>query len=564
MTHGGHNTHGEHAQDVQRAQSEVSVTDASNQALRMLSGFFGGGHLHIGRSDFEGHELNAMIDLVENTKPSDLENAGQALFSARDAIREAAGELNGHIDNVDWHGDSGTAFRTWGLNLVKNTQALADYADGAGLQITAAGSGLSSVRSSMPPKDTRPHKKKVADIPAPARVEGNPDYDEAVKVEGHRQEAINQMNRLSSFYTVTSGALAQQKPPVFEPMPDVGVPKPTPGSIENPPSTGRTGPLGSSGQVDASVHRSTGHVSDDSNHQLRVHGEITDQHRPDVGMKIDTVATLPPTPPTDTVQTPTHTPPTSPTQQPPLPTAQGFVNQNPIKNGSVRAVGNTNTTPQARGSVRDTATGKGTTSAGRAANNMSRQAMNQMHASGRTSSTGRMPMGRGGVSGGTPRAASNAKSSSAGAVRKGGVVGGRPTSQTGGPTSRVPKGNVIGGQKETPDRNQRTPGKVGQRGVIGAPNKQSGKQGPTRRSPGAPEGIVGAPKERTKGPKGERAGFTSGGSGLVREDREQRRDDRDQHPDQHDRLPQEHPHHHDAGDPPTPEHRLPHAPPETD
>jgi hypothetical protein len=98
---------------------------------------------------------------------------------------------------------------------------------------------------------------------------------------------------------------------------------------------------------------------------------------------------------------------------------------------------------------------------------------------------------------------------------------------------------VIGGKQQSGGRGQRTAGRIGQRGVIGAP------------------------KEQTKGPKGERAGFTSGGSGLVR-------DNGDEH-----HIP-----HHDTQNndqaegwyhqetdnvvPPEHQHRLPHAPPATD
>ncbi|GHH88031.1 hypothetical protein GCM10018793_66090 [Streptomyces sulfonofaciens] len=540
-------THGKpHAQDRQRATQEVGLTDATTSALEFLSGIFGNGRI-FGRTDFEGHELNAMLDLVEHTDPGELAKAGEALWSARDAISDAADELSRHIGNVDWKGEAGTNFRDWGSNLVANTHALAKYADVAGLQITAAGSGLASVRSSMPPRDTRFHKQKVEDIPTPKRVKGNAEYDEAVKVEGHRQEAINQMNRLASFYSVSSGTLAEQQPPRFEMMPNVGVPRPS--STKAPKrddSVEGSGSLGTLGRHVANQgYHATGQVPNDGDKRLSVHETINDRHRPDVGTVIDSVAPpLPTTPPVDTGQPPTHTAPGGTTHTSPPPFANGMVK--PITNGPVKPRGN-NPPPQARGSVRESATGKGTTSTGRAANAMGRGPVNQARATGRAASTGRMPMGRGGVTGGTPRAAGQAKSSNAGATRKGGVVGGRPTNQTSGSTSRVPRGTVIGGQKENPGRTQGTPGKLGQRGVIGAPNPQNDRtQGP-RRTPGAPEGVVGAPKSRTTGPKGERAGFTPGGSGLVRGRGDQQHRDAE-----------------GAEQPPTPQQRPPQAPPETE
>jgi len=65
-----------------------------------------------GRTDFESYELNQMIDLVEQAQPEHLEACGAALWDARDAIKAAATELSGHIENVHWVGESGDAFRT--------------------------------------------------------------------------------------------------------------------------------------------------------------------------------------------------------------------------------------------------------------------------------------------------------------------------------------------------------------------------------------------------------------------------------------------------------------------
>ena len=109
-----------------------------------------------GRTDFEGHRLNDMVDLVERANPSDLESAGKALREARDAITDAADELSGHIDQVDWEGEAGEAFRKWGRKLVTNTRGLADFAEVAGNQITAAGTGLASVRAPCHPATPAP------------------------------------------------------------------------------------------------------------------------------------------------------------------------------------------------------------------------------------------------------------------------------------------------------------------------------------------------------------------------------------------------------------------------
>ena len=165
-----------------------------------------------------------MIDLVHNANPGHLISTGEALWAARNAIRKAAEELSGHIDYVDWEGESGNAFRDVGKETVSKSHQLADFADAAGVQISVAGAGLASVSKAMPPRDKRSELVKAMDIPLSKRVSGNASFDAAMRVEADRQEAINQMNRLSSFYAIAEQNLAAQTPPVYEPMSNGGAP----------------------------------------------------------------------------------------------------------------------------------------------------------------------------------------------------------------------------------------------------------------------------------------------------------------------------------------------------
>ncbi|WP_393097313.1 hypothetical protein [Streptomyces sp. LN325] len=524
----------DHKADLEHVNQQVGVIDATNAVSEMLSHtFLGGGVRFFGKTDFEGHELNDMVDMVESANPEHLETAGKALWDARDAINDAAEELSGHIGRVDWDGEAGSAFRTWGGNLVTHARDLATFAEVAGTQITAAATGLASVRKSMPPRDARLAPKTVADIPAPKRVEGNHEYAAAVKAEDHRQEAINQMNRLSSFYAVSEETLAAQEPPVFEPMPGVGVPKPSEGTPERgtPPGTtehvSRSVTDGSGTANHHSVHtvvnHPPAHETPPSSHHLDDSVTYPDD-RKHVGTEIDSVGTLPqetvkpavgvPPGPAGPSGSPAGTVPPFATGSVP-PTFRGTTGRSTGLGGA--PVSRAPATQQGR--VNPGGTSGGRTGNGPAGPVGRAAAAGQTGARGGTP-TARSPMGRS-VTGGMPRSAGTASGrvggpGPVGAGRTGGVVGGRPTTGgTPGKTgSRVPRGTVIGGEGTSGSR--AAAARPAQRGVIGAPDsaKGTGARQTPRRSAGNPDGVVGAPKGRVPGAGN--GGSASGGSGLAR------------------------------------------------
>ncbi|GAA2469895.1 hypothetical protein GCM10010388_73110 [Streptomyces mauvecolor] len=518
--------------DKQRVGQQVSATDMTvtmSEALSAMSPF--GGTIRLfGKTDFEGHQLNQMIDLVENANPQHLTSAGEALFAAHDAISEAASELDGHIANVDWEGKSGEAFRTWGKKLVGHAQDLAKFADTAGVQISAAGEGLTFVRHAMPPRDHRAEPMKVADIPSAKRVAGNAEYEAAVKVEKDRQEAINQMNRLSSFYSVSEQTLAAQQPPVFEPMPNVGVPQPSKVAIgedpKQPPAGGMShrlpegaAPVRHTNDAPADHGRTeiTGSPAGTTGHPT---SSVSLPPSNPVGTEINSVLPVPAPVQSQPVVAPTlpvtHAAPGVTTAFPP---DGGFFN--PTGSGSARAFGG----GRGLGIGEPTggpasATGRGTTNpVGRAGTSASEAARG-----GSSSTVGQSPMGRG-VSGGTPRAggaaSSRAGTGGTGGNGRNGIVGGRPSAQTTGPTgSRTSKPTVVGA-KGVPGQASSKNG-PGQRGVVGAAKSSvTGKARTGGRAKGNADGVVGVPQGRSTGARGNRSGFTSGGSGLARESRDE-------------------------------------------
>ncbi|MFC7813449.1 hypothetical protein ACFUTR_02120 [Streptomyces sp. NPDC057367] len=532
----------QHEQDLERVSGQNMFTDLTRHAEEHpSSGFLRGAidsmvrsaaegtpyerGVH-GRTDFDNHRLNDMIDLVEQTNPEDLESSGKALWDARDAITEAAKELDGHIGNVHWVGESGEAFRKWGRSLVTSTYGLSDFAGGAGDQITAAAVGLAAVRKAMPPRDTRPESQalKPDKLPTPKQVEGNAEYAEAVRVEKDRQEAINQMNRLSSYYAVANEQLIALEPPNFESMPDVGVPKPREGSQRSQPVVAGPGGEQGNGTGNFTSRYSTTEEGGPaqppgaSGTVVSPYGATRQPVYPDVpvGTTIDSVGA--PTVPTAPVTG--QTLPTS------LPPAEGSGTTGPFATGHTSPVplGRRNGGPSslrapltAQGQGSSTTTGaKGGTGPGRLinqgpVNQFGRTApAGQPEANGTTS--GAKPFSTShGISGGTPRANPSATPRAmggpvTGAGRGSGVVGGRPGLNPGGAArggARAPRGMVVGAEA-TPSSQPAT-GRSGQRGGA----KGAGDSAAQSR-------ITGTPVGRNSAASAERNGMTRGGAGLVR------------------------------------------------
>ncbi|MDX2683320.1 hypothetical protein [Streptomyces soliscabiei] len=527
------------------AQQNSGVDDAVNKAA-VISPAPAGSPGGFGKTSFEGYDLNAMIDIVESASPETMENAATALVDARDAINDAANELSRNLGNVDWEGEAHTAFYTWGMNLTTTALALASYTDEVGTQVLAASSGLASVRKSMPPRDNRTDPKKVDDIPTPQRVEGNKDYAAAVAAEKDRQEAINQMYRLASFYTVSSGMMELAEEPVFPEMPSVGVPVPPPSFGD--PYDPKTGHKSLSAITDSGTmsHHSVPPGAerpraDDLQSSHRSSDETVRLPEQHVSTEIDSVGTLPPQ---DTVKPTAVTPPspagpnaTPAGTVPPFapvgvpPTFRGAAGRTSGFGGvpGTRVPG----TPQGRAGGVPGGTAAGRTGIGP----MGRGVVGGVpkpggQAAGRTGSVPRGPVtGMGATNPGRPGAGRT------GAARTSdGVVGGRPV--TGGASgtngSRLPRGTVVGGEGASASRAAGE--KPGRRGVIGTPGSTTGKGAgqAARRPVGSPEGVVGTPKGRASGSKksntpgglgAARGSARNQGSGETRSRRDERRDD---------------------------------------
>ncbi|QIJ65065.1 hypothetical protein [Streptomyces sp. JB150] len=527
------------ARNVEHSHGDGFFTGLVTGAVRAVVGSTAPGKAVFASTDFgaKNLDLNEMVDLVDQTNPEDLESSGKALSDARKAIKAAADELRGRIDRVQWKGQAGNEFREYGRALVKSTDELSEYAGKAGDQVLAAAVGLASVRSAMPARDPR-NLKRPENFSEGEKTEKKDEYDAAVKVEKDRQEAINQMNRLASYYAVSSQQLSvlQEKPPTFPPMPNVGVP-PAPlmsGSAAGDSGTASAARTAGAGHyappAEATGQAGAQAVNDAPARVTPAQGTI---ELPDdaVGTTIDSVGTLPAA---TTTPAPGSTPPVTGTP----PTAGGqpghfdsYVPLVPGK-GSGKATGGAGglrTPVSAQGrpqqgltnSVTGRPTGPGAT-----------------HQTGRPTATGQatgrgggstarpFPMGQSGVTGGTPRPGGTAGARpnvgpATGAGRANGVVGGRPASPPGAGAkggAKIPRGTVIG---TGPVTNAQPSAGTGQRGVIGAPpagaRPGTGASGASRGGVGgSAQPVTGRPTGRNSATKSERNGMTRGGAGLVR------------------------------------------------
>lgn len=563
--------------DLERARNQNSFADLARTVehsggnglfprlvidpVRAVVGSTAPGKAVFSSTDFAAKnlDLNEMIDLVEQTDPEDLESSGNALLDARKAIADAAKTLDTDMKAVPWVGEAGEAFRKWGESLVKGSNELSEFAGKAGDQLVAAAMGLASVRKAMPARDPK-NLKRPENFTDAEKAAKKDDYDAAVKVEKDRQEAINQMNRLASYYAVSSQQLAalQEKPPTFGDVPNAGVPPTSEGTGAAPGGAAASAPRGVNAAEYHAPAESQGRsgVSDSSGTPAPSTSGRTTVTLPDdhVGTNIDSVGTLPPT---TTTPTTGHTPPvtgTPPTASQPTTfgpyvpsvpgrstgrtpsgtsglrapvTAQGRSQPGPVNPATGRTTGPGAAQQMGRATGPGTAQQTGRTTGPGAAQQMGRATpTGQAPARGVGSGSKPFPMGQAGVSGGTPRtsgtpgARANAGPAT-GAGRANGVVGGRPTptggaAANGGP--RIPRGTVIGtGPTATP----RPSTGAGQRGVIGAPptgaRPGAGAAGASRGgATGAAKPVTGSPVGRNSAVQAERNGMTRGGAGLAR------------------------------------------------
>ncbi|WP_173873118.1 hypothetical protein SALCHL_004945 [Streptomyces albus subsp. chlorinus] len=494
-------------------------------------------------TDFESKTLGEMLDMVRGAKPSDLEAVGNALYNASKAIKAAGSWLQTEAGRAEWEGKTERACKKWAVQLGKNTQQMGAYAEAVSTELSVMSLGLAGAQSAMP-KEEDVDVRDIEEIPKDERKDDNPKYKRYKK---HHNEALIQMNRLASYYNVSTRSLvvAESMVPQFEPTPPLDVPV-------YDPENGGSGPGAAGAAVPGGVAPSANqagfaaredvespdgaYVPANPPHSGAVMSPVTPHqpempHVPDTGVStsIDSVQTptfdptttqaMPPSPsnpgptgpgptgpgPTQPIVGPAPAPPAGKTLGPPTARPPGRVPTSPVQSSPPG--------PARPGPVGPGPTGRPATGPAGRPGPMGRpgpfgmpgQAGTPPPRTGPTTqgSAGRPgPVGRPGTRPGAmpPSTGSPGRTNNAGSPRvsqTGGVVGGTPSQAR--PTSgsqSLPRGTVVGTEGKTTPRR----GPIGTP-AIGVPGQNSeSAQGKKRQTPSAsPGGVLGTPRNNGSG-----------------------------------------------------------------
>ncbi|SEC69564.1 hypothetical protein SAMN04490356_5151 [Streptomyces melanosporofaciens] len=230
---------------------------------------------------FENRSHDELYNMVASAQPGQLTDVGAALMAAFDDINAIADELKAHAERVHWEGEGADAFRTWGREVAKQTHKMADYTLLVGLHMSTAGQGLTEVKAAMPAPTAADDKKHKSDA-------------EKAVADKHHLEALQQMDKLDSYYETAYTEIKALEEPNFPPLPAGFAP---------PSSEIRSWPQGVSGERTTGGGTVAGPSSPGTGaHSQKslgadgtgVHGPVVDPGTmPDAHTTIDATDTLP-------------------------------------------------------------------------------------------------------------------------------------------------------------------------------------------------------------------------------------------------------------------------------
>ncbi|GAA3683048.1 hypothetical protein GCM10022420_076640 [Streptomyces iranensis] len=155
---------------------------------------------------FEKRSHDELYNMVATAQPGQLTDVGAALMAAFDDINAIADELKAHAERVHWEGEGADAFRDWGREVAKQTHKMADYTLLVGVHMSTAGQGLTEVKAAMPAPTVADDKKHKNDA-------------EKTVADKHHLEALQQMDKLDSYYETAHTEIRDLDEPNFPPLP---------------------------------------------------------------------------------------------------------------------------------------------------------------------------------------------------------------------------------------------------------------------------------------------------------------------------------------------------------
>ncbi|MEV5141130.1 hypothetical protein AB0K71_22845 [Streptomyces syringium] len=473
-------------------------------------------------SDFESQSHEQLRAMIESADPAATRALGDRLKTAGVAIGKIGEDLRTYMSHVNWEGEAGDAFRTWGANMVNATTRLGEFSDKAGTWMGHAAETLSTVKSAMPeysatskatlnsylsqhPGGFLLKPPATSDAPKPgAGVLAGPTPEAATaaqkRLDEDHAEAVRLMRQLAGSYVWSAHNMGQVERPQFQPIRDEHMPRdqrsgteyvPNPGGVSSPALTASGGSANQS--VRDGEPGQAAYVSGAASHDAGVNGvtgTVTSASpgSSPVAMDVDGYVATPNVPTSQSGGTAGPPPVERVSDRAQLPPTPGVPPVGPIgQAGTTRE-------KEVGGSRQKMATG------------VPAQGVDGGTAAPRQGVGGGAVPGRGVVGGRVNMPAVGAPAD--------GIVGGRPVPRPTGPSSaQVPRGTVIGTEPST----GRPPMGHGIGGVMpGAPaGRVVGGQASGRRLATESGGVVGGRAQQLAAGAVDRP-FTQGGTGLVR------------------------------------------------
>ncbi|MGW6705020.1 WXG100 family type VII secretion target [Streptomyces sp. NPDC054956] len=215
-------------------------------------------------TDFEGHTHQELLAMLASADAETLRARGAQLTDAAAAIKEIGESLKEHRV-TGWEGESSQAFQDWVSRTGNAALRLSEYCAAGGKQMTQAGQVVIEVKANMPAYDTGAEST----LAAAREFHNDPDAQQIgqrahAKLSGDRQQAIQQMTKLAQGYEASATGMEMAEVPTFPVLPQVFVPQGK-DAVQQWERSGShpTGSVGMGGAAHAPVMKSPGGASYD-------------------------------------------------------------------------------------------------------------------------------------------------------------------------------------------------------------------------------------------------------------------------------------------------------------